>query len=81
MCNLYFSNLSFLKNSKSTEWWKFFARNETELVLERVKDSIAVHTWNSHRYYLDFKNHPDSAYSVLAKRFCPKTAEIHLKDF
>lgn len=66
----------------SEDWWKMFAANYTDLVMRVCKDSIAVHTWNSHRHQMkNVVNEPNSAYSVLGKKYCPKTFDVGGKYF
>lgn len=52
---------------------RFFRANYTNIVLKTINDSIGVHTWNSHRFYQVLPNEPNSVYSVLARKNCPKT--------
>lgn len=63
-------------------WWRIFAANETDFLLYISQDSIAFHTWNSQRNKIkNVVNEPNSAYSVLAKKYCPRTFNLGLEKF
>lgn len=64
------------------EWWKFFYENSTEIVMNKLKDSMAVHTWNAHsRDHHQTLNEPKSAYSILGKKHCPVVISLNLNFF
>lgn len=65
----------------ATEWWMFFAANSTETVLKICEESIAVHTWNSHRNYWKVTNEPNSAYNILGEKYCPESFAVGSKSF
>lgn len=52
------------------EWWSFFEPKLQRETLERVQKSYVIHLWNHLNTYLSFD--PESAYTQLAAKNCPK---------
>lgn len=55
-----------------SEWEKLFVENETEMVLNRTHDAIAVHFWNKLSFNRTVRVGTDVAYGRLAAAYCPK---------
>lgn len=55
-----------------TEWEKLFDEAQTEMVLNRTHDSIAVHFWNKLSFNKTVIVGADVAYGRLAAEYCPK---------
>lgn len=56
-------------------WFKYFQNSFANETLKLVENSTAIHVWN---HMFDDNNatvESNSAYSILAKRFCPKIFE------
>lgn len=66
---------------EAIHWWKFFALNSTDFILKKCEESIAVHTWNSHRNYWKVVNERNSAYDILGEKYCPQTFSVAAEDF
>lgn len=66
---------------KSKEWWMIFSGNHTTYMLNQFKDSVGIHTWNTHRKRRNIRNDKNSAYSVLGRMHCPKVTELWGQDF
>lgn len=55
-----------------TEWEKLFDVAQTEMVLNRTRDSIGVHFWNKFSFNRTVSVGADVAYGRLAAEYCPK---------
>lgn len=56
-------------------WRKYFENSFANETLKLVENSTAIHVWN-HMFDINkAKVEPNSAYSILAKRFCPRIFE------
>lgn len=64
------------------EFWKLYTASQTQSVLERVKHSFGIHTWNAittnskHK-----KNEKGTAYTEIAKKLCPKVQRLVKDDW
>lgn len=61
-----------LYSIRYTEWEKLFDVAQTEMVLNRTHDSIAVHFWNKLSFNRTVVVGADVAYGRLAAKYCPK---------
>lgn len=51
---------------------KYFDPDETEEVLDRIKDIMGFHYWNSHTKNTPFSIGSGSAFDSIAKEHCPR---------
>lgn len=63
------------------ETWTLYFNSTAELALNKTKESITLHAYNSHRYKTKSKNEYGSAISVLGRKHCPKTAAPNWDQF
>lgn len=64
------------------DYKQFYFANTSDLILNKIGQTIAIHTWNGITGNLGHSiNEPGSAYSMLAKRFCPKIHALVKDDW
>lgn len=62
-------------NLNYNEWALLFEAAKTDLVMERLKDSIVIHYWTSLSKHLKLNSQIRNAFTEYGNQFCPKVMD------
>lgn len=63
------------------EWEKNFKEETSDVVFDQIRGSYMIHFWNKLSKEIKLDCNSKSAYTLLAKKYCPKSFELCKKYF